>query len=410
MDDIILPPGGKGEHPAEKGLYSMGSVLFSVEYAQTLTLVKQAIDSCAECQCKVSGIDKFDALTCALRAAASFRQDEMKVSPPLCFVGATGTGKTQLMEALQPYTNMPSEIISAIDESFATVRDKVIKEIKQNFARTIFIEEVDACLERRRLERFIASGYDRKTADKSIKRHQPDTTYSDEEYSSYAFYVCHLRTKHLDAAAARRSIIIRTEQIPDARFPLAIDIEKPNTKHMRLVADLVLLPADRPEGIEGGIWSNWEMIIQIASALQFHEWIRSATERMEQDSQGLRIYRSFEPRPAIFGSLIYNLRKFKSSDRFRSVKSSCVAKTAKKEFGIEVSTMNVGAELRELGLDVHESQGVPTVFPTTESLEKAAAKLGLDSQFLNEVKDYEPPTEIVSLIAKLKELEADEKE
>jgi len=406
MDDLILPPGEKGDIT-----YQAQSIIYSTEYRHKLMFIRQAIESCADCLCKVSGIDRFDALTCALDAAASFRQDEKKVSPSLCFLGSMGTGKTQCEEVLQPYTNMPSKIISAIDESFATVRDKIIKEIKQNFAKTIFIEEVDACLEKRRLERFIASSYDRKTADKSIKRHQSDTTFEEEPYSSYAFYVEHRRNKHLDAASVRRSTIIRTEQIPNAKFPLARDIEKPNAEYMGLITDIALLPAYRPDGIEGGIWNNWEMRIQIASALQqMPEWINSAVERMKQDSQELQSNRSYEPRTAIFKSLIYNLRKFKSNDRYRSVKASRIVSTAKREFNLDVSNMNVKGELLSLKLDVHDAQGVATVFPTDESLNAAAWKLGLDNEFLSEVREYEPPTEAESFIAKLKEFEASEKE
>lgn len=398
MDEIIFPPGEKGEHPAEKGLYSMESVLFSVEYAQTLTLVKQAINSCAECQCKVSGIDKNEAKIGAYWAAATYRQDEKKVSPVLLYVGETSTGKSQNEKKVRDYCCNPSEIINAKIQSYATVRDKIIKWTKgeiegkeEEKATTIIIEESDRNKYAEDLEEFIYNSYDRTTSQGAVNRERTGKDqrgYEPELYDIWAAFMEHRRNDPDDAANARRGIAIETHRIivPEGEedFPMADEIPSPNADKMHLVADLVLMPADRPKGIEGGVWNNWEMLIQIASALQDFEWVSWARERMKQDSELLQDGRGFEPQVVAFNSLVTNLEKTLDG-KIKSVKLSEIVETARREHGINMKHKTVSKLLKRLKIPYGSSNGVLVFKPTHEVLERVAKRLGLDTD-LGEIK------------------------
>lgn len=383
MGHLTLPPGEKGDIA-----YQAQSLIYSIDYRHKLMLVRQAVESCAECQCKVSGIGYNQAKTGSYWAAATYRQYEKKVSPVLLYVGGTSTGKSQNEKKVRDYCCNSSDLINAKIQTFATVRDNVLRAI-QDGATTIIIEESDRNKYSEDLEEFIYSSYDRITSKGIINRPKSgknEQGFDPVPYDNYAAFMEHRRTDPVDAANARRAIVLETHKIKDAKFPMADDIPSPNTDKMRLVTDIVLLPLDRPDGIEGGVWNNWGMLIQIASALQDHEWINWAIERMKQDSELLQDVRSYDPQVVAFNSLQANLEKTTDGSKIKTVKLSRIVDAARREHGKNISHQSVSQILKRLGIPHGKSDGSVVFKPTYESLEKAAINLGEDTDFLNDIR------------------------
>lgn len=364
-----------------------GDALFQAEkllandvYQQKLRDAREAIESFADCLVKVSGIDRNDAKTVAYNIASGYREDR-RVLPSVDFLGETGTGKSECLKIVQKYANKPSEIINAKDQTFPVVRDKIIDALEineTNKARTIIIEEVDRCIHSRKLEEFIGSSYDKVTSKGAVKRAQPDGTFPSIPYCSSALFVGHRRHSHFDSANARRAIVVPTHQIKDKDFPLADEFVCPYTEKMELFTSIQLPPVTRTGGLEGGIWSNWEMPLQLAMAVGDTDWMNFAIDKMKSEGELLRSDRSYEPKLAIFNSLEIHL-KLQDNYYHKPVLISNIKDTAKKEYDLNYSNRAVARSLRELKIKVEVSHGYTTVFPNIDSVEKARQKLGLGS-------------------------------
>lgn len=403
MDELILPAGEKGAVQQAESLY------VNNEHNYKVTEIKQAIKSCAECQCKVSGIDYNSAKAGAYWAAATYKQDEKKVNPPLDYVGETSTGKSQNVRKIRDYSCNPSKIINAKYQTFPTVRDLAIDAILEG-ATTILIEESDRCKHSMELEEFIYGSYDRITSQGIINRERTGKDqrgFEPVSYNNYAAFAGHRRHNITDAANARRAIVIETHQIADTEFPLANEIDSPDTEKMALVADFGLMSVERPKGVEGSIWNNWEMLIQIATSLGDTEWVNWATERMKEDSELLKDGRSYEPRIVIANSLIGNLEKT-ADGKHKRVTISQIVETAKKEHGITVSHKLVSGTLKKLKLPWGESNGKVVFHPTDESLGRIAKQLCLPTDFLSEIiQDGKTTPEQQELLMEIESREKD---
>ena len=356
-------------------------IVNSVVQQQLVNQLKWGVESCANAISKVSGLGKQEAKACALFATSTFIQPQKKYSAPLDIEGPTGTGKSQIMQIMRRYSCKAGKVITAKEQTFPVVRDKIIAQLNSGFT-TILIEESDHCRHSRSLEEFIYSSYDRDTADMSKKTPDAFQGFVNEAFNIFTPMIEHRRVAHSDAANARRAIVVRTHPIEGADFPMADDIDCPGTDKMALICDIPLATANKPSGVEGGIWNAWETIARISKTLEDYEFMNWLLERMRQDSELLRDDRSFEPQSAIFGGLVACLRK--EGNGYHSVGISLIVEKVKREYGLVLSNRIVCKELRRCEIQVKTSHGVNKAFPTDESLEQGRDYLGLPKEFLEE--------------------------
>lgn len=381
MDDLELPPG-------EKGLVEAERVAARADHDIITRDIRQAVESCADEMVKVSGVDRNEAKIGAYWALTTHREDR-EVTPNLLNLGAHGTGKSQNMEILSRYCKMPSEVISAIGDSFPVVRNSVIEEIGVNCSKTIIIEEADKCLQSRKLENFIASSYSKRTSRRRLNVEQ-QVGWAMQEYNTWGVsFIVHRRTHLYDGANRRRGIVIRTEK-REGDFPLADKVASPDADKAELVAEIQLAQLSKPQGVEGGIWDNYKMILQIASAIGDSDpsgWYGWAHERMKQDSALLTSDRDFEPSQAIFESLVTCLIPKEEYGNYKAVPLRDIADAAKRHYDMNCTNQQVSQELQAVGLTCKRYGGYYHIFPNNESLRFAAGKLGVDTDFFEEVEN-----------------------
>ena len=386
MDESELPAGEKRFYtlpPGEKGFVEAERVAARADHGIITKDVRQAVESGADEAVMVCGIARNEAKTGIYWSLSTYR-DDREFSPNLSTLGPHGTGKSNLLDMLGRYCKMSSGVISAIDESFPVIRDRVLEEInpEERNSKTVIIEEADKCLKPKRLENFISSSYEGKTSKKGVKREQAVGWGEDRYDLEGVSFLTHRRRRLYDGANRRRNIPIRTEP-KEGDFPLACDVASPHAHKAELVIEVLLPPLSKPQGIQGGIWNNYKMLIQIATCIGDTEWADYIKEKMKRDSALLVNDREYEPSHAIFNALITVLPPADDKGDYPSILLVTVADAAKRDYDmVNCKNQEVSQELQAVGIDVHKAHGPFKIFPTRETLLEAARKLGVDTDFL----------------------------
>lgn len=366
----------------------LSSILVDANYQQKVKDVKSAIDSCTQASIQVSGLDYNQAKLLSYWCSSTHILPEKKqFSPSLTLIADMSCGKSNAIKVAKPYCCKP-ELINAKNQTFPTVRDKIIWALKSG-KMTIIIEEADRCKHSEELEEFVFGSYDRVTAQGSIKRLTPassGTIFKDCSYDIFVPFILHRRHRYLDVANESRGLEIRFE--PKAgKFPKAESIQIQNADKMSLIADLNLPEATQPDGVEGRVWDNCRLLIGIALMLGDTNWMQWAIERIKRDSFRLRDGREYEPRTAIFLSLIAAAKR-NPDGTFKAVPLSQIKDKAASEFELKVSNRNIKSELRDLEVTLKRPRGINHAYLDEATVRKAAENLRLDP---NELLGDKPP-------------------
>lgn len=366
----------------------LSSILVDANYQQKVKDVKSAIDSCTQASIQVSGLDYNQAKLLSYWCSSTHILPEKKqFSPSLTLIADMSCGKSNAIKVAKPYCCKP-ELINAKNQTFPTVRDKIIWALKSG-KMTIIIEEADRCKHSEELEEFVFGSYDRVTAQGSIKRLTPassGTIFKDCSYDIFVPFILHRRHRYLDVANESRGLEIRFE--PKAgKFPKAESIQIQNADKMSLITDLNLPEATQPDGVEGRVWDNCRLLIGIALMLGDTNWMQWAIERIKRDSFRLRDGREYEPRTAIFLSLIAAAKR-NPDGTFKAVPLSQIKDKAASEFELKVSNRNIKSELRDLEVTLKRPRGINHAYLDEETVRKAAENLRLDP---NELLGDKPP-------------------
>lgn len=348
-------------------------VVTSAQRQTDLDDVCEAIKQCADDIRDVSTLSEEYARFIAYYCASTYLLDRKTVNPPLTINGATGTGKTQTAKIARRYTCKTGSV-SAKEQTLPTVRD-AIDELIQKGCATIFIEEMDRCKHNAALEEFVFQAYDKETADGAIKRKDRNDCWETHHINNYVSYVTHRREDYKDAANMNRGLEVRTTLSEGIRLKMADEV--PKHKHrLDKVANLALPKLTRPEKTEGRTWHNWELMLKIATATGDKDWVKWAEEQIMADSQMMKDTREFDPQQAVFWAIVSALEKSQTKDKYKSIAVSRVVDHCKRESSLIVSNHQAVREVRRMGLECKRSGGPWKVFPTKESLDKAAKRLG----------------------------------
>lgn len=370
----------------EKISQELNNILTSANYQAKVENTKEAIASCTKAIIQVSGLDYNQAKTCSYVVPSTYLKAKRKIIPVFGITGPTGTGKTQIGEVLEKYTG--GYIVNAKDQTYAVVREDILGHIDDY--NTILIEEMDKCKHSMELEEFVFSGYDRKFSRGAVnvqrRPREGEAVFKVKLHDSFTNYIVHRRRPFLDIANANRSIEVRTKQIEGVEFPLACEITCHNVNKMSGAVDLYLPQLDRPKGIEGRPWQHWKILLQIAIALGDTKWYNWAVERLKEDSKSMSIGREYEPQIAIFWTIVSLLETKRTVEGYRSISLESISKTLQRDYDIKMSHQNIHQEIMRLGLITERSGGPYKVFPTKESLDKAAEKLGIGKNYLEGVE------------------------
>ncbi len=363
----------------------VSQALASADYQQKLANTKDAVQSCMDAIIEVSGLDCGQAKTCAYVAASSYLKDNRRKIPVFALVGATGTGKTQIGEILEAYAQ--GYTVNAKDQTYAIVRENILGHIGD--CNTVLIEEMDSCKHSADLEEFVFSGYDRKFSKGAVnvqrRPSEGEEVFKAKPHDAFTNYIVHRRKPFLDVANANRSIEIQTKPIGSVEFPLASEITCHNVNKMCEVAGLCLPEIDRPKGLEGRTWQHWKILLQIAIVIGDTEWYNWAIEKLKEHSKSMRIGREYEPQIAIFWAIIPTLET-KGVGGYKSVSIAAISKALERDYDLKLSHQNIHQQLMKLGLPTRRSGGPFKLFPTKESLDKAAEALGINEDYMEGVE------------------------
>lgn len=379
MDDLILPAGEKVVHLVERQSANLVN-------DENVELMRKVVEHGANEIVAVSGMDYQEAVAAIIIGLGSHIEDK-EVNPGCTIKGSSSTGKTQVKDIILRYCK-DGVSISCWELSVAAVRDKILEQIKEpNFKKTIALEEADQLTDdERRLSSLIASSYSKETSRGAVNRGQtgagkaPARLWEPEDYDLWGvFFIVHRRTLVEDIAKIRRAITLHTYKIVrEGGFPKATAVDSPYAKYAGGVNELTLPPVTIPLGIEGSVFDNWKLYLQIARALGLDDFVDWVNNRMVEETRLMQGDRGDEVSNVCFSCLVAALPgRQKSKGDYFSILFSDIRKAALEHYGIAIRVGQMRREFDYLGFKVSTPGGYPSVTPTDKTLEAARIKLGI---------------------------------
>ncbi len=377
MPKYTLPPG-------EKGVVARQCAVAVND--DNVRLMQKVIDEGANAIVMVSGMDFQEARAAIIMCLASHTEDK-EVNPSATIKGQPSTGKSQVKDIMLRFCNAGVSI-SCWEQTIAIVRNKVVKAIKEpDFCKTIALEEADQLTDSQTcLSNFIAKSYNKGTSKGEINRRQTEAgktstpLWEPEEYNLWGiFFIVHRRTLVRSMAKLRRTIILHTyKQVKEGGYPKADAVGTPLAEHADGVNDLTLPPIYVPKGVEGGVFDNWKLYLQIAKALGLDDFIEWVTRRMVKETEAMQGDRESEIANVLYNCLIPRVpNRQKSMGGYFSIKLSEIRRDAREYHGLDITIAEMRREFTELGFKVSTPGGYPSVTPTNDTLARAAKKLGI---------------------------------
>ena len=313
----------------------------------------------------VSGLDDEIAKTCVYYALITHHLDFYTFVPILESYGPLGTGKTQLEEFMERVCYL-AHICKCGGITYAALREELYKAKKGTFIG----DEVDCDV--KKVEdlygiRCSASG------SAPLMKSQGKSQWQGETIPIFGATVLHHRRPFLDPSNQSRAITIKTHWKPGKYIKMEafkdVPIEIPQIPVGNISNTLSL----------GRAYDTWYPLLDMATGAGDTEWLAWADKKMKESEKEVNEGQAYEPNAVILAKLIEacvdsDSSKIKSDIDRVNVHSQIVAPLTK-EYPW-VNSHSVPRILRELGLEIHRTGGNNWVYPTPESLKKAAEAIG----------------------------------
>ena len=306
-------------------------------------------------------------------------------APILVFRGRLGTGKSRKLDAMALLCSKPVRF-PASKITLPYLREK----LAAAHECTAIINEADNT--KCDLETCLTLRYKRESAQAGIMV-PVGNGWEMKDLPIFGPTVVAMRGPFADAAVESRCIVLRTHLKKDTAFDLAenwADAGKWFHDHLSTPPPLPDVPSSVPDVLPR-VLDTYAPILRVAMGGGDQALIDALVERMKVDSESLEDSQAYEPGALLLEGILAN------SDEPGALKYSRglpiegrLIDWVFRNHRVQINPWQAAKLLRDLGFDVHRSQGVNCVFIRDASrLVKVCQEEGVDDEVLNTPKDKE---------------------
>ena len=321
----------------------------------------QLINQAVNVLMTASGLTEMAAKTCVYYAVGTYGLEELNIYPLLVFYGATGTGKSAAMKALEKLVRKPKWTGTNLTK--AGLRDK-LDEAKD---ATTFMEEGDIAD-----EEYIANRYSRETSDSSVKR-SGNFGWVTIGVSYFGATVLHKRKPFNDPATDSRSILIKTRPHPGEKYylPEIDESLREGLKQLWQIASGIYKMMET----SGRTADVWKPLMAVANACDDADWLGYANNEVAKSADKLRLGQEFEPEAIVVNALI----ALSNGNQLASLME--VKDEIRNETNWQPTSWALASMLRELGFELKKSHGQRKVVLDKIKIANLGEELGIEGAF-----------------------------
>jgi len=310
----------------------------------------------------VSGLDEGLAKACIYYAAVTHKIKDFLQVPILEIIGPTGTGKSQILKFLESICFKPHRREGCGVMTSAALRD----ELKNSNGATFIGDEADC-------SSISTEGLF------GLRCSPQGGQWSQEEVPIFGATVLHHRRSFLDQSNQNRAISIRTS-LKDRDFS---PMESFSDLKMAL-PDIAI--GDAPDFGTGRAYDTWRPMLAMASGAGDNDWLSWAKERIEEAKAEVRDGQDFEPTAVILAKVVELCTPDGKLELDHNKKINIQTDILNPLINVipGINAYSVASNLKKvLNLEVRRVGGRNCVFPTEESIRKAAEIVGYRDEVLN---------------------------
>lgn len=311
---------------------------------------------------KVAGLDIEQGKMCVYFAGATYHLDDFELFPILEIIGPSGTGKSRICYLLSKMC-YGATIVSCKGISLPGLRDELTK----HRGVTFIAEEADEIDNPTKTEGLFGMRTSPGTSNLTVKRVGEEGRWQQTRINVFGASVVHHRRSFNEQAVQNRAISIRT------KFKEGVFSVVPEQ-----VEFCEFSVANPPQISSGRAYDTWRPLLSIASGIGDYDWLNWTKERIEEASDEVRDGQDFEPEALILGKVLELVTcsdKIDISKDKRIHIQNEVVRPLKETLPYANSWL-VSRTLKKLGLVVARIGGTNWLYPSTDSLQKAAESIG----------------------------------
>lgn len=355
---------------------------------ETMETLKGVIDNVSVFLELVSGTTDYQRRKAAYYCVTTHFHHKFDKFPPFVLYGATGVGKSSLIDGMEPFCYNPVRI---------NISQTTKASVREDFSRaspgTILVEESEDSTVNNEILAYLKGRYARTTAISGKMEPVGERGWGKKEYFTYGATIIHRRDHFEDQAMENRSIWLEI-QLNEGRAKSSYtktipqDLVSPVVEQLQSIADIEFEDPVVPDHVPGRIVDTYEPILSLAQALDDKPFLRELMNELDIATAAFRDGQTYSPKVLVFKALLGCLTRGDSLDLNKSVSvEKDICKHLQNYYMQGMRPRTVAKYLRELGLKDKEhiriSGGVTKVTALTiPLLAKISQQLGVTDEIL----------------------------
>ena len=310
-------------------------------------------------------------------------------------MAASGSGKNEVMSVVMHYSLEPRWITGSDETTKASLKEQL------NGVGTALIEEADRVPEGLLTRRpYKISGP--LTVFKPFQAGKDNVAYFPQNYNLYGATILHRRLEFKDNAVRRRALIVRWKHLePKEIEEQGLVFKKANTltysTSMAAITDIPLPDitglSNSLKGISNIAVDLWQGLLQIALLYNDYDWINDyAIPAMKVESDEIEATMNVEPGALVFRVMLTLLENYRNPgipDQLRPISTVDIGKRLVSDYRREMSERQISGLFKTAGLESKYSGGYCKVYPTRESLKRAAKVFGVKDEMIDNIDSWQ---------------------
>jgi len=346
----------------------------------------------------VSGTSDYQLKKCGYYCVSTHYIHKFDKFPPLIPYGETGSGKTSLMDGMEPFCFNPVKINVS-----QTTKASVREDFQKASPGTVLVEESEESTENPEITAYLQNRYARSTGKASKMVPAGTRSWQKQGYDTFGASVIHRRDHFQDPAMENRAIWLELQRNDDRPKKSYLDkipeeLVDPVLELIKEAGDINLPEPDVPDHLPGRVIDTYRPIIIFAQALDDKPFLRELMNELDIAAAAFRDGQSYSPKVLVFKALLGCLTRGETLYLDRSIfVEKDICKFLQNNYMQGMRPRNAVKYLRELGLKDKEhlilSSGVTKVTSLTiPLLAKISKQLGVvDETLANAARESTPP-------------------
>lgn len=355
---------------------------------------REGVEECTSNIKQVTEISEEKSKEISYYTGLTHKKEELDFIPVLSLQAGSGSGKNEVQKVIMKYSLNPRWITMGEEVTRAMLKEYL------NSLDTAIIEEADTVPEdilRRRP--YKVSG--------PLGVFKPvivgkQVAYSPIEYNLFGATILHRRLEFRDNAVRRRALIVRwrhydTKEIEEMGLIFKPAKELTYAKSMDMVKN-VPLPDISPftsclKNIGNLTLDLWQPVLQMATIANDISWINNyAIQAMIEESEEIESTMNVEPGALVFRVLLSILEGYRNPgipDKLRPVSTVDIGKKLYSDHRRSMAEKQISGLLKSAGMQMKCSGGYTKVYPTRETLKKAARVFTVRDEMIDNIDSWQ---------------------